>query len=496
MSKTRAGTSGTRGTGKTMSVGTLETALADTGHEVLLVDCDFAAPSLTDALGSAAPVINVQDVLVGRVTRQDAIATGPAGVSVVSGAGTAIPTPEVLGAFITGYDEFDIVVCDTGHPSSDGTAGATDASDAVLVVSTPGSAARRNAAAVHGPLREHRRPPLGTAITRVESNTDSTDWEYDLLATVPESDVVADGATAILDAPSDPAAGSYRELAQGVYRRLRNENDETVSNAAIWLPRPSDPFVAAAVTDGASGDTDTSSIDEAGEPESAASAGGAHSTATAVTDGGTDSEGGANDSTPEANASTEGPTEDNDSGPTLTRRGALAALTAAVGSVSAGILNTRETPTIEAFGYGGTPVSSTESGAASATNNTTNAGSLPTAGVAQTEPTDETGTEETEEDPIGNETETGNTTSPENVSNTSETEEDLTPGAEPAPDEDGETEAPPTNGGGGGNTGGGSDTGGDGGAGGDDGTADEPTEPGRGEFGTVGYGSGGYGGVA
>ncbi|EMA70024.1 MinD/ParA family ATP-binding protein [Halorubrum kocurii] len=462
MNHTVAVTGETQGEGKATSVAIPGGVFAETGADVLLVDCDFTNPSLAVDIGIRDPETTVYDVCTGSATVREAVHTGLAGIAVVPGKRFSVP----------------------------------DAADGVVVVSRSGGAAGRNAAAVHGSLREHGRPPLGTAITRVESNADSTDWDCELLATVPESNAVAVGATAVLDALSDPAAGSCRELAQGVYRRLRNENDETVSNTVTWLPQLSDLFVAAAVTDGASGDTDTSSIDEAGEPKSAASADGAHSTVTAVTDGGTDSEGVADDSTAEANGSTEGPTEDDDNGPTITRRGALAALTVAVGGVSAGILNTHETPKIEAFGYGGTPVSSTESGATSATNNTTNAGSLPTAGVAQTEPTDETGTEGTEEDPIGNETETGNTTAPENVSNTTETGEDLAPDAEPAPDEDSETEAPPTNGGGGGSTGSGSDTGGGGGAGGDDGTTDEPPEPRQGEFGTVGYGSGGYGGVA
>jgi len=80
----------------------------------------------------------------------------------------------------------------------------------------------------------------------------------------------------------------------------------------------------------------------------------------------------------DADSGEDGADGEDESGIKLTRRGALAAITAAIGGVSAGILNTNETPEIEAFGYGGAPVSSNESATANATNGTTSAGSLPT----------------------------------------------------------------------------------------------------------------------
>jgi len=75
----------------------------------------------------------------------------------------------------------------------------------------------------------------------------------------------------------------------------------------------------------------------------------------------------------DADSGEDGADGEDESGIKLTRRGALAAITAAIGGVSAGILNTNETPEIEAFGYGGAPVSSNESATANATNGTTSA---------------------------------------------------------------------------------------------------------------------------
>lgn len=508
MNHTVAVTSGTRGTGKTASVVALGSLLSDADADVLLVDCDLADPSLAAALGIPEPDATLRDVFAGRATFDEAVHTGPAGAGVIPGGRFAVPDAATLRDFVDAIDGFDVVVCDTGDPFSDATAGACDAADGAVVVSTPNDAARRNTAAVHESLRKHGRPLLGTVLTRVQGNADTPGWDCDILATIPESDVVASGAAAVLDSPSDPGAERYRELARGVYRRLRDDHDGTASNAALWLPQPADPFLTPTVAAGTSGDTDMPSNDEPGEPESAAGDD-TPSDADAVADGGNGSIGDTNDSTVEADTPAEEPTEDDDSGITLTRRGALAALTAAVGGVSAGILNTRETLDIEAFGYGGAPVTSTDSGAANATNDTTDAGSISAGGVNRTEQTTELVDGGSDEDPTPNETETGgvdnttdsgnvtnttdseNTTDSGNVTDTTDSSEELTPTQDS--DDGGSTDtddSSPTNGGGTGNTGT------DDGSGGDD-TTDEtsPSEPSD-EFGTVGYGQGGYGGVA
>jgi len=144
-------------------------------------------------------------VIAGRATRRDAIATGPSGVSVVSGGNSAAPDPEPerLAAFIDGFDAFDVVVCDTGHPFSDATASALDVADGV--VSTPDDAARRNTATLHKSLREGDGAPLlGTVLTRVGDASASEGWDCELLASIPESDAVASGASFALDLPDDP----------------------------------------------------------------------------------------------------------------------------------------------------------------------------------------------------------------------------------------------------------------------------------------------------
>ncbi|MDB2262065.1 hypothetical protein PM035_14635 [Halorubrum ezzemoulense] len=511
MKYTVAVTSGTRATGKTTSVAVLGAVFADAGADVLLVDCDLADPSLAAALGIPEPGVTLRDVFAGRATLDEAVHTGPAGAEVLPGGRFAVPDAAAIQDFVEAIDGFDVVVCDTGDPFSDATAGACDAADGAVVVSTPDDAARRNAAAVHGSLREHGRQLLGTVLTRSQGDADTPKWDCDILATIPESDAVASGAMAVLDSPSDPGAERYRELARGVYRRLRDSHDGTASNAALWLPQPADPFLTPAVAAGTSGDTDMPSNDELGEPESAA---GDDTASDAVADGGNGSTGDTNDSTVEADTPAEKPIEDDDSGITLTRRGALAALTAAVGGVSAGILNTRETPEIEAFGYGGRPVTSNES-TTSTTNTTTSAGSLSTGGSNRTGPTTETETGDTERgnetgtegtgnstQPVstGNTTESGgvgNTTDPVSTGNTTDTNDEPAPGAEPT-NETSDTEESPTSGDDSGGTTGGSgtgdSTGSDGGSteGGDTGTSDDGNT-GSGDTGTSDDGNTGSG---
>jgi|GEM_PF-1922739 MinD-like ATPase involved in chromosome partitioning or flagellar assembly len=503
MNKSVAVTSRTRGTGETASVGALGFVLADAGHSVLRVDCDFAALSLADALGIDAPDVTIRDVIAGRATRRDAIATGPSGVSVVSGGNSAAPDPEPerLAAFIDGFDAFDVVVCDTGHPFSDATASALDVADGV--VSTPDDAARRNTATLHKSLREGDGAPLlGTVLTRVGDASASEGWDCELLASIPESDAVASGASFALDLPDDPASVAYRALASDVVDRLRTGPGSFSADRGLWLSPPADPFITPNSTMVSSeDDVNSGALDE--QTHSTERDEAVETSAAAVSVDSPETDSPESEEGEDADSGEDGADGEDESGIKLTRRGALAAITAAIGGVSAGILNTNETPEIEAFGYGGAPVSSNESATANATNGTTSAGSLPTTGINQTESTNETGPAGAEADPTGNETETGdagNTTVSTNNTNTTAANEELAPETEPEP-EDGETEPSPTNGGGGTTGDGGTDDGGGSDSGtetegetdGGDSTTEEPAD---GQFGSVGYGQGGYGGVA
>ena len=499
MKYTVAVTSGTRATAKTTSVSVLGAVFADAGADVLLVDCDLANPSLAAALDIAEPDVRLRDVFAGSATLDEAAHTCLAGVAVVPGGRFAVPTGEAIRDLVDLINGFDVVICDTGRLFSDATKGTCDAADGAVVVSTPGDAARQNAAAVYELLRQRRWPLLGTVVTRAKGDADSAGWDYDILATISESNAVADGSATVVDSPSDPGAESYRELARGVFRRLRGGHDEATSNSRLWLSHPADPFLTPSVPDGRTSASDTHSEDRIEEPDSDAGDNDTPSRTVLVTDGGSGSALDANDSAAEADTTPEEPDEHDGSEIKLTRRGALAAITAAVGGVSAGILNTRETPQIEAFGYGGSPVSSSDSENADATNGKTSAGTLPTTGINRTEPTNETGATESGEDLIGSDTDTGgnnDTSGLANTTNSTDTDEELSPETE-LEHEEGDTESSVTNGGGGRATegDGSSEDGLEGGTGSGDDTTADSSEPSNEQFGSIGYGQGGYGGV-
>ena len=253
--------------------------------------------------------------------------------------------------------------------------------------------------------------------------------------------------------------------------------DSSPTEQERWLAPPSDPFItpnstAFGTEDGSDGTPAKAEGDEQAEA----------STADAVDD--------RQMGTPTSESDGEG--DDDAGGFSITRRGALAAITAAIGGVSAGIITTTETPEIEAFGYGGRLVSSNGSATESATNGTTSASGVPTTGLNRTEPTNGTSSGGSEEDPSGNETRTGqsgNTAMPENVGNT--TKMNGEPEAEPAPegDEADPEESPTIGGGSDGNSD--SDGGADGGGGGGTNTGgDDGATPGR-DGGSTGGDTGG-----
>jgi MinD-like ATPase involved in chromosome partitioning or flagellar assembly len=530
MNQTVAVTSGTRGTAKSTSSVALGRLLANAGHDTLLVDCDFDDPSLADQLDIEDPAVTIQDVLVGNAAISDAIHETADGVSVVPASASGAPDPALIATYIRTFDDFDVVICDTGHPFSDATTGALDAADGVLVVSTPDAAARRNTAIFHEALRDRGGPPMvGTVLTRVREESAPADWDCDLLTSIPDSDALLTGTRALCGS-RDLAAAAYRELAAEVNPWLESEAGDGPGpiDQDLWLPPPADSFVTPGASPSADGDreSDVSAVSDGGDRSPTVA-----SSETTATD----------DATPSAadTESSDSATDDDDydGGFALTRRGALtAAAAAAVGGVSAGILSGRETPDFDSFGYGGVPVSSNESTTAAATNDTTTAGSPTATGFNRSDLT--TGTEGTGDSGERPENQTDTTTG-----NGTEASEDLNRDTDSEPGEQTETDADSggdttagtgdsgetgTGGTGSGgndgsdaNTGGGTGagTGGTGSGGSDDGTGDSSgsdgsenidsgsgsgdgtdggtAPPGEDEpYGTVGYGQGGYGGVA
>lgn len=489
MNKMVVVTSGTRGTMRTTSIIALGSLLAEAGNEVLLLNCDFHDPSLAEQLAIEEPAATIQDVIVGGATIRDALHSEQVGLSVVPCATSDVPDPELLSTLNDAFDGFDVIICDTGDPFNDATTDVLDRVDGVLTVSIPGPEAYRNILTLHQALRGRNPTTLDTVLTRVTDGSAGDDWDCDVLASISESSALSVDPWSVLESPSDPVAIAYRDLADDLVDRLGERSNPTSSTPEMWLSPPADPFVTpgSVAPAAADGPTTRSAVTDGGEQMSSVDV---DKTTPPTSD------------TDDSNDTTE--KQDGEGGFRLTRRGVLAATAAAVGGVSAGILNTTETTNIDAFGYGGAPILSNESSTTAATNDTMSSGEFPTTGPTLLEPT--SGTEEDNEtqDQPKNETETAveHNTDPNeepDFKGDSETNDQIDDGSE--------FEDDTTSGTGGSGTGGarGSDDGtksGDetkdsNGTGSDDGATDEPSssvsedDP----YGTVGYGQGGYGGV-
>lgn len=369
-------TSGTRKTGKTTSAIALGSVFADAGCNVLLIDFDVGSPSLAEAIG-LSPTTTIRDVFFGESNLRSATYPGPSGVSIVPGEQFKTSDPQIFTAFVENIDDFDIIICDTGHPFSDATRGVCNAADGIIVMSTPRGVPQKNTAAIHQSLRERGLPLLGTVLTRVSADEIGDDWRCELLATIPESDGVVTSLPLTLDSLSESVAIKYNDLTEDIAELLKSRSNTQSSD--LWLSQPPDPFISpnsVSLSRDQQKNVSALSEDVTDGTVEAPTATGVATNQTSIID-----------SVGSENSDTEGNIA-------LSRRGVLAAITATIGGITAGILNQRETIDIESFGYGGTPTSSNHSATEKKVNKTTNITSPPTEDITRT--TDRTGTNSTD----------------------------------------------------------------------------------------------------
>jgi microcompartment protein CcmK/EutM len=192
-------------------------------------------------------------------------------------------------------------------------------------------------------------------------------WRCDLLATIPESDGVVTSLPLTLGSLSESVAIKYNDLAEDIAELLKSRPNTQSSD--LWLSQPPDPFIS------------PNSVSLSQDQQKSVSV-----LSEDVTDGTVEAPTATDvatnqisiiDSVGSENSDTEGNI-------TLSRRGVLAAITATIGGITAGILNQRGTIDIESFGYGGTPISSNQSVAEKKVNKTTDITSPPTEDTTRT----------------------------------------------------------------------------------------------------------------
>jgi septum site-determining protein MinD len=225
MGRVYAVASGKGGVGKTTTVANLGAALAEGGHEVVVVDVDLGMGNLAGVMGvdaGAGPTIH--DVLAGRATVAEAVREGPSGTSVLPGSpdlddfGAADPSN--LDALVAALDA-ETVLLDTSAGLSHDTVEPLRVADAVVLVSTPDREAVGDAGKLGEVADRVGTPVVGVVVTRADSGAGvaavGDSLGVPVRGSVPEDAAVSEAASAaeplVVAAPGAPAARAYRRLA-------------------------------------------------------------------------------------------------------------------------------------------------------------------------------------------------------------------------------------------------------------------------------------------
>ncbi|MFD1585728.1 MinD/ParA family protein [Halorientalis brevis] len=212
---------GKGGIGKTTTAINAGVALQEAGHETVVVDADLGMTNLGKILDLDHQP-RLHHVLAGEAEMSEAITDGPEGLSILAG-------HESLEAFAHGDPSnlrpvlhslarnYDVVLVDTGAGVSQETMIPMDASDGVLLVTTPKSVSIVDARKMSELAERVETDVVGAVVTKADKDTAvsavADELDEEILSVVPQDDVAAAEEPLVVTASESYAAQAYRRLA-------------------------------------------------------------------------------------------------------------------------------------------------------------------------------------------------------------------------------------------------------------------------------------------
>ncbi len=217
------------GTGKTLIVANLGVAMAQLGHEVVILDADITMADLGLMLGMEGKKTTLHEVLAGKARLSKAISEGPKGVKVVPSGVSLNGIPKVrlerlkkVVMELAKKSKFLLIDAPSGL-DRDAITALKLAQEAVLVT-TPDIVSLSNALKTKIIVERLGVKPIGMVITRTtDKRIDLPEYEIcstlelPVLATIPEDPEVrrstAFGEPVVTHNPRSPAAREFKKLA-------------------------------------------------------------------------------------------------------------------------------------------------------------------------------------------------------------------------------------------------------------------------------------------
>lgn len=194
--------SGKGGVGKTTMTANIGTALAQHGHEVLIIDGNFSGANISQHFGIGFQDVSLNDVLQGDAYITQAVAKHSEGVSVLPASilDFQANAENLKHSLVEFLGNKDFVLIDSGAGIGDEVQASIEASDEVLLVAEPELPALTNCLGAKKIAEQLDREVLGLVLNGVRneksevSHSDAKDlMETEIIGKVPDHQHVREG---------------------------------------------------------------------------------------------------------------------------------------------------------------------------------------------------------------------------------------------------------------------------------------------------------------